>query len=56
MTRIRSQNRQLQIDIDCTLKETDLLQSRGKNSMNVVIFMTFDMHCKYIVYASACFM
>ncbi|KAL1270076.1 hypothetical protein QQF64_032365 [Cirrhinus molitorella] len=30
MTRIRSQNRQLQIDIDCTLKETDLLQSRGK--------------------------
>uniref|UniRef100_A0AAR2LJZ3 RanBP2-type domain-containing protein n=1 Tax=Pygocentrus nattereri TaxID=42514 RepID=A0AAR2LJZ3_PYGNA len=30
MTRMRSQNRQLQIDIDCTLKETDLLQSRGK--------------------------
>ncbi|KAF5892679.1 TGF-beta-activated kinase 1 and MAP3K7-binding protein 3 isoform X1, partial [Clarias magur] len=30
MTRIRTQNRQLQIDIDCTLKETDLLQSRGK--------------------------
>lgn len=30
MTKIRSQNRQLQIDIDCTLKETDLLQSRGK--------------------------
>ncbi|XP_051525645.1 TGF-beta-activated kinase 1 and MAP3K7-binding protein 3-like isoform X1 [Myxocyprinus asiaticus] len=30
MTRIRSQNRQLQIDIDCTIKETDLLQSRGK--------------------------
>lgn len=30
MTRLRSQNRQLQIDIDCTLKETDLLQSRGK--------------------------
>ncbi|XP_021333962.1 TGF-beta-activated kinase 1 and MAP3K7-binding protein 3 isoform X3 [Danio rerio] len=30
MTKIRSQNRQLQIDIDCTLKETDLLQSRAK--------------------------
>lgn len=29
MTRLRSLNRQLQIDIDCTLKETDLLQSRG---------------------------
>lgn len=29
MTRMRSLNRQLQIDIDCTLKETDLLQSRG---------------------------
>ncbi|KAM9357612.1 TGF-beta-activated kinase 1 and MAP3K7-binding protein 3 isoform 3-T3 [Symphorus nematophorus] len=28
MTRLRSLNRQLQIDIDCTLKETDLLQSR----------------------------
>ncbi|XP_061634856.1 TGF-beta-activated kinase 1 and MAP3K7-binding protein 3 isoform X1 [Phyllopteryx taeniolatus] len=30
MTRLRSLNRQLQIDIDCSLKETDLLQSRGK--------------------------
>lgn len=30
ITRVRTQNRQLQIDIDCTLKETDLLQSRGK--------------------------
>ncbi|XP_026882057.2 TGF-beta-activated kinase 1 and MAP3K7-binding protein 3 isoform X2 [Electrophorus electricus] len=32
MTRVRTQNRQLQIDIDCTLKETDLLQTcyRGK--------------------------
>uniref|UniRef100_A0A3Q1FRB3 TGF-beta activated kinase 1 (MAP3K7) binding protein 3 n=1 Tax=Acanthochromis polyacanthus TaxID=80966 RepID=A0A3Q1FRB3_9TELE len=30
MTRLRSLNRQLQIDIDCTLKETDLLQHRGK--------------------------
>ncbi|XP_037554006.1 TGF-beta-activated kinase 1 and MAP3K7-binding protein 3 [Nematolebias whitei] len=30
MTVLRSLNRQLQIDIDCTLKETDLLQSRGK--------------------------
>lgn len=30
MTRLRSLNRQLQIDIDCTLKETDLLQSSGK--------------------------
>ncbi|XP_069006136.1 TGF-beta-activated kinase 1 and MAP3K7-binding protein 3 isoform X2 [Embiotoca jacksoni] len=30
MTRLRSLNRQLQIDIDCTLKETDLLRSRGK--------------------------
>ncbi|XP_031430466.1 TGF-beta-activated kinase 1 and MAP3K7-binding protein 3 [Clupea harengus] len=29
MTRLRTLNRQLQIDIDCTLKETDL-QSRGK--------------------------
>ncbi|XP_028299580.1 TGF-beta-activated kinase 1 and MAP3K7-binding protein 3 [Gouania willdenowi] len=28
MTRLRSLNRQLQIDIDCTLKETDVLQSR----------------------------
>ncbi|CDQ75772.1 unnamed protein product [Oncorhynchus mykiss] len=30
MTRLRSLNRQLQIDVDCTLKETDLLQSLGK--------------------------
>ncbi|XP_041127891.1 TGF-beta-activated kinase 1 and MAP3K7-binding protein 3-like isoform X1 [Polyodon spathula] len=30
MTRLRSQNRQLQINIDCTLKEIDLLKSRGK--------------------------
>ncbi|XP_027009916.1 TGF-beta-activated kinase 1 and MAP3K7-binding protein 3 isoform X3 [Tachysurus fulvidraco] len=30
MTRVRTQNRQLQINIDCTLKETDLLQSKGK--------------------------
>ncbi|XP_053177681.1 TGF-beta-activated kinase 1 and MAP3K7-binding protein 3 isoform X1 [Scomber japonicus] len=30
MTRLRSLNRQLQIDINCTLKETDLQQSRGK--------------------------
>lgn len=30
MTRIRSHNRQLQINIDCSLKEADLLQSRGK--------------------------
>ncbi|XP_054910840.1 TGF-beta-activated kinase 1 and MAP3K7-binding protein 3 isoform X2 [Poeciliopsis prolifica] len=30
ITRLRTHNRQLQIDIDCTLKETDLLQSRGK--------------------------
>ncbi|KPP76682.1 hypothetical protein Z043_103956 [Scleropages formosus] len=30
MTRLRGLNRQLQIDIDCTVKETDLLQSRGK--------------------------
>lgn len=30
MTRLRSLNRQLQIDIDCTLKETDVLQSREK--------------------------
>ncbi|GCB73719.1 hypothetical protein scyTo_0002800 [Scyliorhinus torazame] len=29
MTRFRSLNRQLQIDIDCTLKEIDLVQSRG---------------------------
>ncbi|XP_005995020.1 TGF-beta-activated kinase 1 and MAP3K7-binding protein 3 isoform X1 [Latimeria chalumnae] len=29
MTRLRGLNRQLQINIDCTLKETDLLQSRG---------------------------
>uniref|UniRef100_A0A3P9NEK7 RanBP2-type domain-containing protein n=1 Tax=Poecilia reticulata TaxID=8081 RepID=A0A3P9NEK7_POERE len=29
ITRLRTHNRQLQIDIDCTLKETDLLQSRG---------------------------
>lgn len=32
MTVLRNQNRQLQIDIDCTLKETDLLQSRGTHS------------------------
>lgn len=30
MTRIRTHNRQLQIDIDCTLKEKDLLQSGSK--------------------------
>ncbi|XP_029004679.1 TGF-beta-activated kinase 1 and MAP3K7-binding protein 3 [Betta splendens] len=30
MTRLRGMNRKLQIDIDCTLKEIDLLQSRGK--------------------------
>ncbi|XP_023649500.1 TGF-beta-activated kinase 1 and MAP3K7-binding protein 3 [Paramormyrops kingsleyae] len=30
MTRLRGLNRQLQIDIDCTLKETDLLKIRGK--------------------------
>ncbi|XP_060736787.1 TGF-beta-activated kinase 1 and MAP3K7-binding protein 3 isoform X1 [Tachysurus vachellii] len=30
ITRVRTQNRLLQIDIDCTLKETDLLQSKGK--------------------------
>ncbi|KAM9627365.1 TGF-beta-activated kinase 1 and MAP3K7-binding protein 3 isoform 3-T6 [Morphnus guianensis] len=29
MTRLRSVNRQLQINVDCTLKEVDLLQSRG---------------------------
>nr|XP_033805201.1 TGF-beta-activated kinase 1 and MAP3K7-binding protein 3 isoform X2 [Geotrypetes seraphini]XP_033805202.1 TGF-beta-activated kinase 1 and MAP3K7-binding protein 3 isoform X2 [Geotrypetes seraphini] len=29
MTRLRCLNRQLQINIDCTLKEVDLLQSRG---------------------------
>lgn len=29
MTRLRSTNRQLQINVDCTLKEVDLLQSRG---------------------------
>ncbi|XP_029458955.1 TGF-beta-activated kinase 1 and MAP3K7-binding protein 3 isoform X2 [Rhinatrema bivittatum] len=29
MTRLRGLNRQLQINIDCTLKEVDLLQSRG---------------------------
>ncbi|XP_065447094.1 TGF-beta-activated kinase 1 and MAP3K7-binding protein 3 isoform X6 [Chrysemys picta bellii] len=29
MTRLRSLNRQLQINVDCTLKEVDLLQSRG---------------------------
>lgn len=28
MTRLRSMNRQLQINVDCTLKEVDLLQSR----------------------------
>lgn len=29
MTRLRSMNRQLQINVDCTLKEVDVLQSRG---------------------------
>ncbi|XP_031455137.1 TGF-beta-activated kinase 1 and MAP3K7-binding protein 3 isoform X2 [Phasianus colchicus] len=29
MTKLRSLNRQLQINVDCTLKEVDLLQSRG---------------------------
>uniref|UniRef100_A0A668AJX7 TGF-beta activated kinase 1 (MAP3K7) binding protein 3 n=1 Tax=Myripristis murdjan TaxID=586833 RepID=A0A668AJX7_9TELE len=36
MTRLRNLNRQLQIDIDCTLKETDLLQSRGKFDPNAM--------------------
>lgn len=43
MTKLRSLNRQLQINVDCTLKEVDLLQSRGieltgfeKNNLNTV--------------------
>ncbi|CAL9696162.1 unnamed protein product [Knipowitschia caucasica] len=36
MTRLRTLNRKLQIDIDCTLKETDLLQSRGKLDPNAM--------------------
>lgn len=36
MTRLRTLNRKLQIDIDCTLKETDLLQSRGKFDPNAM--------------------
>lgn len=36
ITRLRTQNRQLQINIDCTLKETDLLQSRGKFDPNAM--------------------
>ncbi|XP_006881839.1 PREDICTED: TGF-beta-activated kinase 1 and MAP3K7-binding protein 3 isoform X2 [Elephantulus edwardii] len=31
MTRLRSMNRQLQINVDCTLKEVDLLQSRDSS-------------------------
>ncbi|MEE6470217.1 hypothetical protein FKM82_008894 [Ascaphus truei] len=34
MTRLRSLNRQLQINVDCTLKEVDLLQSRESSDQS----------------------
>ncbi|XP_053563576.1 TGF-beta-activated kinase 1 and MAP3K7-binding protein 3 isoform X2 [Bombina bombina] len=41
MTRLRSLNRQLQINIDCTLKEVDLLQSRGMGKLDVKAMSNF---------------
>ncbi|KAM9320786.1 TGF-beta-activated kinase 1 and MAP3K7-binding protein 3 isoform 2-T2 [Gastrophryne carolinensis] len=41
MTRLRSLNRQLQINIDCTLKEVDLLQSRGVGQLDVKAMSNF---------------
>ncbi|XP_075056389.1 TGF-beta-activated kinase 1 and MAP3K7-binding protein 3 isoform X1 [Mixophyes fleayi] len=41
MTRLRSLNRQLQINIDCTLKEVDLLQSRGVGKLDVKAMSNF---------------
>uniref|UniRef100_A0A8C5LYT1 TGF-beta activated kinase 1 (MAP3K7) binding protein 3 n=1 Tax=Leptobrachium leishanense TaxID=445787 RepID=A0A8C5LYT1_9ANUR len=41
MTRLRSLNRQLQINIDCTLKEADLLQSRGMGKLDVKAMSNF---------------
>ncbi|XP_073520832.1 TGF-beta-activated kinase 1 and MAP3K7-binding protein 3 isoform X2 [Phyllobates terribilis] len=41
MTRLRSLNRQLQINIDCTLKEVDLLQSRGVGKLDAKAMSNF---------------
>ncbi|KAM4700404.1 TGF-beta-activated kinase 1 and MAP3K7-binding protein 3 isoform 2-T2 [Discoglossus pictus] len=41
MTRLRSLNRQLQINVDCTLKEVDLLQSRGMGKLDVKAMSNF---------------
>ncbi|CAJ0923980.1 unnamed protein product [Ranitomeya imitator] len=41
MTRLRSLNRQLQINIDCTLKEVDVLQSRGVGKLDAKAMSNF---------------
>ncbi|KAG8451893.1 hypothetical protein GDO86_003911 [Hymenochirus boettgeri] len=41
MTRLRGLNRQLQINVDCTLKEIDLLQSRGMGKLDVKAMSNF---------------
>ncbi|XP_068124418.1 TGF-beta-activated kinase 1 and MAP3K7-binding protein 3 isoform X2 [Hyperolius riggenbachi] len=41
MTRLRGLNRQLQINIDCTLKEVDLLQSRGAGKLDAKAMSNF---------------
>ncbi|CAH2223158.1 TGF-beta-activated kinase 1 and MAP3K7-binding 3 isoform X1 [Pelobates cultripes] len=41
MTRLRGLNRQLQINVDCTLKEVDLLQSRGMGKLDVKAMSNF---------------
>ncbi|KAM4797280.1 TGF-beta-activated kinase 1 and MAP3K7-binding protein 3 isoform 2-T2 [Rhinophrynus dorsalis] len=41
MTRLRSLNRQLQINVDCTLKEMDVLQSRGMGKLDVKAMSNF---------------
>ncbi|XP_044141092.1 TGF-beta-activated kinase 1 and MAP3K7-binding protein 3 isoform X2 [Bufo gargarizans] len=41
MNRLRTLNRQLQINIDCTLKEIDLLQSRGVGKLDAKAMSNF---------------
>uniref|UniRef100_A0A5S6LZV0 Cyclin-F n=1 Tax=Xenopus tropicalis TaxID=8364 RepID=A0A5S6LZV0_XENTR len=41
MTRLRGLNRQLQINVDCTQKEIDLLQSRGMGKLDVKAMSNF---------------
>ncbi|XP_053311042.1 TGF-beta-activated kinase 1 and MAP3K7-binding protein 3 isoform X2 [Spea bombifrons] len=41
MTRLRNLNRKLQINIDCTVKEVDLLQSRGMGKLDVKAMSNF---------------